>query len=132
MEDSEVDQACFLDARDRLDRNSCFLLGTFHEVGPIACLTNCAGCNGSNLGTMGLGQMPHPTKTCDSSIDRCGIEFFHLARAMTDANGFLLASDDFEAIRDRLGDHHVKTVGPDVERGDGGGFRARCHGASLV
>ena len=76
--------------------------------------------------------MSHATKTGDPAIDRFGIEFFHLTRAVTDSNGFLLTGNDFESVRDCPRDHHVETVGPDVERGDGGGFRARCHGASLV
>ena len=132
VEDTEMDEAGFLDPGDGFDRDTSLFLCALDEFRSIPCLANRACCDRPNLCSVGLGKVAHPAQTGDSAIDRLRIELLHFSCTVSDANGFFLASYDFKAVGDGFRDHHVKTIGPDVECSEGGNVRAHCHGASLV
>ena len=129
LEDTEVDEARLLDARDHLDAHPRFLAGALEEFGAVVGLTHRARGDGVHLCIRGVGDPPEAGEGGDTAVDRLGRQLLHLARARPQPHDLLLAVEDLEAVvARRAGDDEVEAVGPQVDGGDGRSrFVRRAH-----
>ena len=80
-------------------------------------LADCAGGHGADRCAVRRGDALHPAQRRDAAVDGVGRQLLHVAAAVAEPDGLLLASDDLVAVVEHAGDDEVEAVRADVERG---------------
>ena len=103
-----MNQTCFFDTRDHFNVYLCFFFGSANEFKAVLGFANGTRCNSTNLGIVRSSNFLHPHQTRNTSIDRVGGKFVHVAGTMSDAHSLFFGLDYFKPTDNHFGDHEMK------------------------
>src|SRR6185503_9699761 len=118
LQNSQVDQPCFLEAGNYFDLNACLLLGTFQKGVFVDGFAHGAGSHGTDVCLRDFRNLTKALQGVNAPVHGVIFQNLHVFRSGSQANDFLFLGQDLEPVRVlEFDDYQMERIGSDINCG---------------